>query len=99
MDTAGYGLCSTVGLAIQLATDCVQLWVWQYSWLQTVFNSGFGNTAGYGLCSTVGLAIRIETARSATVLSMGDPHLMEINCKDDRQIELATVVSDGGLWY
>ena len=83
-----------------------------YSWLRTVFNSGFGNTAGYrlfnsgfgntagyGLCSTVGLAIRIETARSATVLSMGDPHLMEINCKDDRQIELATVVSDGGLWY
>jgi hypothetical protein len=47
----------------------------------------------------VGLALKIKTSRSATVLSMGDRHLVEINCKDERQIELATVVSNGGLWY
>ena len=50
-------------------------------------------------CSTVGLALKIKTSRSATVLSMSNPHLMQINHKDGRQTELAAVVSDGGLWY
>ena len=47
----------------------------------------------------MGLALKIETPRSSIVLSMSNPHLMEIDCKDNRQIELATVVSNGGLWY
>ena len=47
----------------------------------------------------MGLALKLKTSRSATVLSMGNPHLMEIDCKDERQTELATVLSDGGLWY
>jgi len=29
---------------------------------------------------------------------MSNPHPMEINCKYEKQIELATDVSNGGLW-
>jgi hypothetical protein len=47
----------------------------------------------------VGLAIKIKTSLSATILSMSNPYFMEIIHKDGRQPELATVVSDGGLWY
>jgi hypothetical protein len=43
----------------------------------------------------VGVALKINTSHSATILTMSNPHLMEINCKDEGQIELATVVSNG----
>jgi len=43
----------------------------------------------------VGLALKTKTSRSAAILSMSNPHLMEINCKDEGQTELATVVSNG----
>lgn len=53
------------------------------------------NKTSQGLCSTVGLALKTKTSRSAAILSMSNPHLMEINCKYEGQTELATVVSNG----
>lgn len=45
----------------------------------------------------MGLALKIKTARSATILSMSNPNLMEINCKDERQnwIQLCQMVVFG----